>query len=89
MNHPVGLVSEVVDHLDLEHIIRKYKGGGTTSFHQSMLIKVLFYANLGNIYFYRKTYNPIQEHIHFIFPSGKNTRDFRTVNYFRGKRVKG
>ena len=31
-NHPVRLINQVVDELDLTPIIKTYKGGGTTSF---------------------------------------------------------
>lgn len=89
LNHPVRLVSQVVDQLDLEHIIRQYKGGGTTSFHPRMLIKVLFYAYLSNIYSCRKIERALHENIHFMWLSGNSTPDYRTINYFRGKRLKG
>ena len=61
-SHPVkpsrSLVGQVVDQLDLEHIIRQHKGGGTTSFHTRMRIKVLFYAYLSNIYSCRRSSVP-------------------------------
>lgn len=88
-NHPVRLVDQVVDQLDLDHIIKQYKGGGTTSFHPRMLIKVLFYAYLSNIYSCRKIERALQENIYFMWLSGNSTPDYRTINYFRGKRLKG
>lgn len=88
-NHAVRLVSEVVDNLDIEHIIKQYKGGGTTSFHPRMMIKVLFYAYLSNIYSCRKIEKALQENIHFMWLSGNSQPDYRTINYFRGKRLKG
>ncbi len=88
MNHPVRLVSQVVDQLDLEPIIRQYKGGGTTSFHPRMLIKVLFYAYLSNIYSCRKIEQALHENIHFMWLSGNSTPDYRTINYFRGSVLK-
>lgn len=87
-NHAVRLVNEVVDSLDIEHIIHQYKGGGTTSFHPRMMIKVLFYAYLNNIYSCRKIEKALQENIHFMWLSGNSTPDYRTINYFRGKRLK-
>ncbi|MBK7635215.1 MAG: hypothetical protein IPJ13_13745 [Saprospiraceae bacterium] len=36
-NHPVRLINEVVDRLDIDHMIKQYKGGGTTSFHPRMM----------------------------------------------------
>lgn len=88
-HHPVRLVNQVVDNLNLEHIIKLYKGGGTTSYHPRMLIKVLFYAYLSNIYSCRKIERALQENIYFMWLSGNSTPDYRTINYFRGKRLKG
>lgn len=88
-NHPVRLVNQVVDDLNLEHIIKLYKGGGTTSYHPRMLIKVLFYGYLSNIYSCRKIEKALQENIYFMWLSGNSTPDYRTINYFRGKRLKG
>lgn len=89
MNHPVRLVNEVVDNLDLSKIMDLYKGGGTTSFHPRMMVKVLFYSYLSNIYSCRKMEKALQENIHFMWLSGNSTPDFRTINHFRGKRLKG
>jgi len=89
LNHPVRLVNEVVDNLDITTIVENYKGGGASSFHPRMMIKVLFYSYLCNIYSCRKIDNALQENIHFIWISGGSTPDFRTINYFRGKRLQG
>ncbi|WP_212995097.1 IS1182 family transposase [Elizabethkingia argenteiflava] len=89
LNHPVRLVNQVVDQLDIEHLISQYKGGGTTSFHPRMLLKVLFYAYLSNIYSCRKIERALQENIHFMWLSGNSTPDYLTINYFRAKRLKG
>lgn len=87
-NHAVRLVNEVVNNLDIDHIVQQYKGGGTTSFHPRMMIKVLFYAYLNNIYSCRKIEKALQENIHFMWLSGNSLPDYRTINYFRGKRLK-
>lgn len=88
-NHPVRLVNEVVDNLDISTIISKYQGGGTSSFHPRMMIKVLFYSYLSNVYSCRKIERALHENIHFMWLSGCSTPDFRTINYFRGKRLQG
>ncbi|MFZ1561203.1 MAG: transposase, partial [Saprospiraceae bacterium] len=88
INHPVRLINEVVDRLDIDHIIKQYKGGGTTSFHPRMMIKVLFYAYTTNVYSCRKIEKSLQENIHFMWLSGNSIPDYRTINYFRGKRLK-
>jgi transposase len=88
-NHPVRLVNEVVDNLDISNILSKYQGGGTSSFHPRMMIKVLFYSYLSNVYSCRKIERALHENIHFMWLSGCSTPDFRTINYFRGKRLQG
>lgn len=88
-NHPVRTVNQVVDQLDISSIIAEYKGGGTSSFHPRMMIKVLFYSYLSNIYSCRKMEKALLENIYFMWISGNSTPDFRTINYFRGKRLQG
>jgi len=88
-NHPVRLINEVVDNLDISTVIAKYQGGGTSSFHPRMMIKVLFYSYLSNIYSCRKIERALRENIHFMWLSGCSTPDFRTINYFRGNRLQG
>lgn len=87
-NHPVRLVDTVVNSLDISDIIKKYKGGGTSAYHPRMMIKVLFYSYLSNVYSCRKIAKALQENIHFMFISGNSTPDFRTINDFRGKILK-
>jgi transposase len=87
-NHPVRLVNQVVDNLNIDHIVAEYKGGGASSYHPRMLIKVLFYSYLNNIYSCRKIEKALGENIHFMWLSAHSTPDFRTINYFRGKRLK-
>lgn len=87
-NHPVRLVNRIVDDLDISRLLCQYKGGGASSFHPRMMLKVLFYSYLSNIYSCRKIEKALQENIHFMWLSGNSTPDFRTINYFRGKRLR-
>ena len=87
-NDPVRLVNQVVDELDLTSLIQSYKGGGTSSFCPRMMIKVLFYAYMRNIYSCRKIEAALSENVHFLWLSGKQFPDFRTINDFRSKRLK-
>ncbi len=87
-NHPVRLVDKVVNSLDISHILKKYKGGGTSAYHPRMMLKVLFYSYLSNTYSCRKIAKALTENIHFMFISGNSTPDFRTINDFRGKVLK-
>ncbi|MFZ1788002.1 MAG: IS1182 family transposase [Saprospiraceae bacterium] len=87
-NHPVRLVDLVVEQLDITEIIKKYKGGGTSAYHPRMMIKVLFYSYLSNVYSCRKISKALSENIQFMYISGNSSPDFRTINDFRGKILK-
>jgi transposase len=85
---PARLVSQIVDKLDISRVIDTYKGGGTTSYHPRMMLKVLLYAYLNNIYSCRKIAKNIRENIHYMWLSGMQEPDFHTVNTFRSSHLK-
>ena len=87
-NHPVRLVDMLVNSLDISEIIKMYKGGGTSAYHPRMMIKVLFYSYLSNVYSCRKIAKALNENIHFMYISSNSMPDFRTINDFRSKILK-
>ncbi len=87
-NAPVRLVNQIVDKLDISDIEKTYKGGGTSSYHPRMMLKILFYAYMNNIYSCRKIEKHLLENIHYMWLSGQQTPDFRTINNFRSKHLK-
>lgn len=87
--HLVRVVNEAIDKLDLSVLVAQYKGGGTSSYHPQMLLKVFVYAYCKKIYSSRKIAEALRENIHFMWLSGGNQPDFRTINLFRGDRMKG
>jgi transposase len=88
-HHPVRVVSKVIDQLDISLLIASYKGGGSSSYHPKMLLKVLIYAYLRNIYSSRKIEEALEENIHFMWLSGMSKPDHSTISAFRSKRLKG
>lgn len=86
-NHPVRVVNDIIDALDLSFLIDTYKGGGAPSYHPKMLLKVIVYAYLCNIYSGRQMERELKENIHFMWLSGMARPDFRTINLFRSKRL--
>lgn len=88
-NHPVRVVNRVIESIDAEALLRRYKGGGTSSYHPRMLLKVLIYSYLSNIYSSRKMENALKENIHFMWLSGMSRSDHNTLNRFRSERLKG
>ena len=86
-NHPVRVVSQVIDQIDITPLEKKYKGGGTSSYHPRVLLKVLVYAYLDNNYSSRKIEASLKENIHYMWVSGMSTPDHNTINRFRGERL--
>lgn len=87
-NHPVRVVSEVIDKIDIDAIIKKYKGGGSSSYHPRMLLKVLVYSYLNNIYSSRRMEAAVKENIYFMWISGMAQPDHHTLNRFRSERLR-
>ena len=80
---PVRLVNQVVENLDITAIEKTYSGGGTSAYHPRMMLKVLFYAYMNNIYSCRKIGKQLEENVHYMWLSGNQRPDFRTINNFR------
>ena len=87
-NHPVRVVNKVLDQIDIVPLIAKYKVGGTSSFHPRMLLKVLVFAYINNMYSSRKIEEALQQNIHFMWLSAMSTPDHNTINRFRSERLK-
>ncbi len=87
-DHLVRVVNETIERLNLRALVAQYKGGGTSSYHPKMLLKVLVYAYSKKIYTSRKIAAALRENIHFMWLSGGQSPDFRTINDFRGVRMK-
>lgn len=88
-NHLVRIVSAIVDRMDLTSLYARYQGGGTSSYHPKMLLKVLIYAYTQRIYSSRQIAKALRENIFFMWLSGMNRPDFRTINRFRSWRMRG
>ncbi len=87
-NHPVLVVNQVIDNVEIDSLVDTYKGGGTSSYHPRMLLKVLIYSYLSNIYSSRKIECALKENIYFMWLSGMNRPDHNTINRFRSDRLK-
>jgi len=82
-NHPVRVVDEVLSKIDIQPVVRKYKTGGNSSYHPGMLLKVMVYAYINNIYSSRKIEEALQVNIHFILLSQCRIA-IPGVNFLRG-----
>src|SRR5882672_5221483 len=87
-DHPVRIVNQVLEKIDIEPLLKKYTGGGSSSFHPRMLLKVLVFAYINNVYSSRKIEAALKENIHFMWLSGMSQPDHNTINRFRSDRLK-
>src|SRR4030042_1542500 len=87
--HLVRVVNNAIEKMNLVPLLAQYKGGGTSSYHPKMLLKVLVYAYTQQLYSSRKIAKALRENIYFMWLSGNQQPDFRTINRFRSEVVKG
>lgn len=66
LDSPVRLINQIVDDLDISKVINTYKGGGTSSYHPRMFLKVVLYGYLNNIYFCRKIEDAVRDRVSFM-----------------------
>lgn len=87
-NHPVRVVNQIIEKIDLEPLLKKFKGGGTSSYHPKMLLKVLVFSYLNNTYSSRRMEALVKESIPFMWLAGMNKPDHNTINRFRSDKLK-
>lgn len=82
---PVRVINAIVDHLNLESFKKLYKSTGRCAYHPKMMLKVIIYAYMNNIYSCRKIEQLLLRDIHYIWLSGYEKPDFITINRFRNR----
>jgi transposase len=86
-DHPARMIDAVVEHLDLAKVYAVYKDEGNTAYHPKMMLKVLFYSYLIGVMSSRKMETGLEYRADYIFLSGDQVPDFRTLNNFRARHV--
>lgn len=89
VGHPVRIVKQVVDAVDVKPLNRKYKGGGASSFHPRLMLKLLVYGYLTNTYSSRKLEEQAAQNVHFMWLLGMKKPDHNTINRFRSEKLSG
>ena len=82
---PVRLVNAVVDSLDMSRIYSLYYDRGASPYHPRMMLKVIIYGYMNNIYSCRKIENALKRDVHFIWLAGYAQPDHKTINNFRNR----
>lgn len=81
--HIARLISDIINEMNINHIIDTYKGGGTSAFNPRMLLKDWILGFVNKIYSCRMLAKELRENLTFIWISGNQRPDFRTLNNFR------
>jgi transposase len=55
--------------MKLDFLLRHYPGGGCSSYHPVMMLKVMVFAYMNNIYSSRKIEKALRENINFMWHS--------------------
>lgn len=88
VNHPVRLVNDVINRIDISSLESEYEGGGRANYHPRMLLKLLVYGYLSNIYSSRKLEAFAAESMHCLWLTNLQRPDHNTINRFRSSRLK-
>jgi transposase len=86
--HLVRVVHHAIERMNLDALLQRYPGGGASSYHPKMMLKVLVYGYTQRLYSSRLIAKALRENVHFMWLSGNNKPDFRTVNRFRSSVMK-
>jgi transposase len=87
-DHLVRIVSETLDKIDITILLKQYKkGGGASRYNPLMLLKVLIYGYLNNVFSSRQIAKQVRENIYMRWIAGCQQPDFRTINSFRKEKL--
>lgn len=84
-NDPVRVVDAIVEGLDLKEFKKLYREKGRCPYHPKMMLKIILYAYMNNIYSCRRIEKAVQRDIHYIWLAAQERPDFVTINRFRNR----
>jgi transposase len=87
-HHLCRIVDTAVEKMDMNLFLPLYPGGGRPPYHPKMMLKIILYAYTKRIYSSREMAKQLEENIYFMWLSGNQKPDFRTINRFRSERMK-
>ena len=81
--HLARFVVEIVEQLDLSHLVGAYAGVGSRPYHPAMLVALLFYGYATGVFSSRKLSQATHDSIAFRFICANTHPDHRTIADFR------
>lgn len=88
-SHMVRVLDSLIDRIASKSLEEMFSGGGTPSYHPRMMLKVILYAYIRQIYSCRNIAKALREDLSFMWLSGLCHPDFNTVNRFRSDYLRG
>jgi transposase len=89
-DHLVRLLNETIDEMGILEILEQDRtGGGASRYHPVMMTKLFVYGYLNKVCSSRMLAKAARENVMFMWLAGGQKPDFRTLNDFRGKLLKG
>ena len=85
--HPARVIDKVVEALDLLKVYAYYSDAGNQPYHPKMHLKVLFFSYYCGLMSCREIWRGLQQRADYIFLSGDQVPDFRTINSFRIRHI--
>jgi len=82
-DHLAWIIDDIVEGLDLNCLYRKISAVGNPPYHPKMMLKILFYGYAASTFSSRKIAKGAETDVAFIFLSGMQKPDFRTISDFR------
>ena len=86
--HPVRVVDQIVESLNIQPLLKAYSKEGNPGYHPKMLLKVMLYAYMTNVYSSRKIELALRENINFMWLTSMTVVDHNTINRFRSNKLK-
>lgn len=82
---PVRILKSVIESLDLSGFKKLYHERGRSPYHPKMMLMVILYSYMNNVYSCRKIEKLLYRDIYYIWLSGYQKPDFATINRFRNR----
>jgi transposase len=86
-NHLAHIVDEAVESIDLTIYYRKISSVGNPAYDPALMIKIWFYGYCVKAYSSRRIAQRLESDVAFIYLSGMQRPDFRTISDFRKNNI--
>ena len=84
-NDPVRVVDAIVESVDLKEFKKLYREKGRCPYNPKMMLKIIIYAYMNNIYSCRGIERQVRRDIHYIWLAAQERPDYVTINRFRNR----